>query len=204
VHIGEIAVLDAWNRRCKRSGTLDVMELVRRATGIKNSLETHLARLQTDTISNPKDDNSVFDVFTADYNQFTKGTASQKPLVTLAWAHAALIYLSVVVSGWQPASAEIRYHVRRIIEIPVREISPPALLRTMVWPLYVAGCLAEPELATQLCGVIEALQPRSVFGTLKKALEVMENVWRNGNAGNVASRNLATCFQNQGDLVLLI
>ncbi|KAI8944396.1 fungal-specific transcription factor domain-containing protein [Xylaria longipes] len=197
VQIGEIAVLDVWKQRCKSSGTLDMIELVRRATAIKNSLETHLARLQTNTSADLKD-NSVFGVLTAN------STVGQTPLVTLAWAHAALIYLSVVVSGWQTASVEIRYHVRRIIEASVREISPPALLRTMVWPLCVAGCLAEPELATQLCGTIEALQPRTIFGTLQKALEVMKNVWRNGNSGDVASHDLATCFRNQGDLVLLV
>ncbi|KAI0423394.1 fungal-specific transcription factor domain-containing protein [Xylaria sp. FL1042] len=199
VQIGEIAVLDAWKQRCKSRGTLDVMELVRRATAIKNYLETHLALLRRDTTSNVKEDNSVLDVLIA-----KSTTASQKPLVTLAWAHAALIYLSVVVSGWQPASAEIRHHVRRLIEVPLREISPPALLRTMVWPLCVAGCLAEPELATQFRGLIDALQPRSVFGTLQKALEVMENVWRNGNSSDATSRDLAACFRNQGNLILLV
>ncbi|KAI1421287.1 fungal-specific transcription factor domain-containing protein [Xylaria sp. FL1777] len=199
VNIGEIAVLDAWKQRCKSGGSLDMMELVRRAAAIKNALETHLARLQTNTTDNPKEDNSVLDVLIE-----KSPTASQTPLVTLAWAHAALIYLSVVVSGWQPASAEIQCHVRRIIEVPMREISPPALLRTMVWPLCVAGCLAEPEQAAQLCGTIEALQPRSVFGTLQKALEVMKNVWCQGNTSDVTSRDLATCFRNQGNLVLLV
>ncbi|KAI1270801.1 fungal-specific transcription factor domain-containing protein [Xylaria sp. FL0933] len=199
VQIAEIAVLDAWKQRCKSSGTLDMLELVRRATAIKDSLETHLAMLEGYTASNYDEDNGVLDVLTA-----KSTTANQKPLVTLAWAHAALIYLSVVVSGWQPASVEIRFHVRRLIEVPVREISPPALLRTMVWPLCVAGCLAEPELATQFSGIIEALRPRSVFGTLQKALEVMENVWRNGNSGEAAGRDLAACFRNQGDLVLLV
>lgn len=198
VQIGEIAVLDAWKQRCKSDGTLDVMELVRRATTIKNSLETHLTRLQTNTVANSKEDSSVFDALTSN------STVRQKPLVTLAWAHAALIYLAVVMSGWQPAGPEIRYHVARVIGTPVREISPPALLRTMVWPLCVAGCLAEPEPATQLRGIIEALQPRCVFGTLQKALEVMENVWRNIHSGDIASRDLATCFRNQGGLVLLV
>ncbi|KAI8630253.1 fungal-specific transcription factor domain-containing protein [Xylariaceae sp. FL1651] len=201
MQLGEIAAVDAWKQRCKRGGYLDMMELVRRATAIKSSLETHLARLQSNTVAHSKEGNGVFDVFTTD---LTKRTASQRPLITLAWAHAALIYLSVVVSGWQTASTEIRYHVRRIIEVPVREITPPALLRTMVWPLCVAGCLAEPELATQLCSTIEALQPRSVFGTLKKALEVMESAWCNKNSTDIASRDLASCFRNQGDLVLLV
>ncbi|KAI3322971.1 fungal-specific transcription factor domain-containing protein [Xylariaceae sp. AK1471] len=204
LHIGETSVLDAWKQRCKSSGNLDVMELVRRATLIKSCLETRLAGLEADTIPSPKESNSVFDVFAADYNQYTKTIARQKPLVTSVWAHAALIYLSVVVSGWQPASADVRYHVERIFQLLIHEISPPELLRTMVWPLCVAGCLAEPALQTQLYNMVEALQPRTVFGTLRKALEVMESVWRNVDSGDVASRDLATCFRIQGELVLLV
>ncbi|KAI0417995.1 fungal-specific transcription factor domain-containing protein [Xylaria grammica] len=198
VQLGEIAVLDAWKQRCKSGGTLDMMELVRRATVIKDSLEAHLAQLHANTEANPREDNnSVLEVLT------TKSTVSQRPLITRVWAHAALIYLSVVVSGWQTASTEIRYHVRRVVEV-LAEISPPALLRTMAWPLCVAGCLAESELATQLRDMVETLQPRSMFGTLRKALEVMENAWRHGGSGDVANRDLAMCFRSHGDLVLLV
>jgi len=51
---------------------------------------------------------------------------------------------------------------------------------------------------------VEALQPPSVFGTVHKALEIMENVWHNRDAGGTASHDLATCFKSQGDLVLLV
>ncbi|KAI0876798.1 fungal-specific transcription factor domain-containing protein [Hypoxylon argillaceum] len=199
VQIAEIAVLDTWKQRCKNSGTLDMMELVHRATAIKSSLETDLARIQIGTGANLKENNDLFDVLAVNNT-----AGRQKPLITLAWAHAALIYLSIVVSGWQPANPEIRYRVRHIIETPVREMFPPALLRTMVWPLCVAGCLAEPELATQLCGTVETLQPRSVFGTLTKALEVMKNMWRDNNSEGIVNCDLASCFQTQGDLVLLV
>lgn len=83
-------------------------------------------------------------------------------------------------------------------------MSPPALLRTMVWPFCVAGCLAEPAHEAQLRAIVQALQPPSVFGTVRKALEIMENVWRNRDAGDAASRDLPTCFRNQGELVLLV
>ncbi|KAK9244391.1 fungal-specific transcription factor domain-containing protein [Lipomyces tetrasporus] len=204
LQISEIAVLDAWKQRSKRAGNLDVMELVHRATAIKDSLEAHLTRLETDPVIIPKEGTSLLDVFTADYGQQSKTPASQSSLVTLVWAHAALVYLFVVVSGWQPASVDVRYHVGRIIELLARQISPPALLRTMVWPFCVAGCLAEPTQEAHLRGMVEALQPPSVFGTVRKALEIMENVWRNRDAGDAASHDLATCFRSQGDLVLLV
>ncbi|KAI1379460.1 fungal-specific transcription factor domain-containing protein [Hypoxylon crocopeplum] len=204
LQIGEIAVLDAWKQQRKRVGNLDVMELVHRATAIKDSLETHLARLDTDPAINPKEDGSLLDVFTTDPYQKSTTSPSQSSLATRVWAHAALIYLFVVVSGWQPASVDMRYHVGQIIELLAHQISPPSLLRTMVWPFCVAGCVAEPAQEASFRGIAEALQPPSVFGTVRKALEIMANVWCNRDAADAASRDLATCFRSQGDLALLV
>ena len=204
LHIGEISVLDAWKQRCKRAGNLDVMELVHRAAAIKDSLVAHLTRLETDPVLIPKEGSSLLDVFTAHCCHETETTASQSFLITRVWAHAALLYLFVVVSGWQPASVDVRHHVGRIVELLTHQIWPPALLRTMVWPFCVAGCLAEPAQEAYFRGMVEVLQPPGVFGTARKALEIMENVWRNRNAGDAASRDLATCFRSRGDLLLLV
>lgn len=204
LQIGEIAVLDAWKQRCKRAGNLNVIDLVHRATAIKNSLEAYLTQLETDPGIGLKEDSSLFAVFTADYNQQSNTPARQSSLVTSVWAHAALVYLFVVVSGWQPANVDVRYHVGRIVELLARQVSPPALLHTMVWPFCVAGCLAEPAQEAHLRGMVEAFQPPGVFGTVHKALEIMEKVWRNRDAEDAASRELAACFRSQGDLVLLV
>jgi hypothetical protein len=204
LEISEIAMLDTWKQGCKRAGNLDVMELVHRATAIKGSLEAHLTRLETDSDFIPQSGSSLLDLFKVDSRPQSKSSAKQSVLVTCVWAHAALIYLLVVVSGCQPASVDVRYHVERIVELLMRQISPPELLRTMVWPFCVAGCLAEPAQETHFRGFVEALQPPSVFGTARKALEIMENVWRNRDEGDAASRDLALCFRSQGDLVLLI
>lgn len=204
LQIGEIAVLDAWKQQRKRAGNLDVMELVHRATTIKDSLEAHLTRIETDAVIVPKRDGSLLEVFTADYCQQSEAPASQCFLVTRVWAHATLLYLFVVVSGWQPASIDVRYHVGRIVELLTHQISPPALLRTMVWPFCVAGCLAERVQEARLRGMVETLQPPSVFGTVYKALEIMEYVWHSRDAGDATSRDLAMCFRSQGDLVLLV
>ncbi|MCJ1329100.1 hypothetical protein MMC10_005777 [Thelotrema lepadinum] len=202
--IGEIAVLDAWKQQCKRAGNLDVMDLVHRATTLKTSLEAHSMRLEANQVNTPKDDNNLLDIFEADYGQQSKTLVGQSSLVTRIWAHAALIYLSVVVSGWQPSSVDVRYYVSRIIELLKCQISPPKLIRTMVWPFCVAGCLAQPEQEACLRGMVEALQPPSAYGTVWKALEIMENVWRNRDVEDATSRDLATCLKSQGDLVLLV
>ncbi|KAN0099329.1 Fungal specific transcription factor domain containing protein [Hyaloscypha variabilis] len=202
--IGEIAVLDAWKKRCQRAANLDVMELVRLASAIKSSLEARLAQLEADPAIVPRKNYGLLDVLTPEYRWQSQLPDSQSSFVTRVWAHAAALYLFVVVSGWQPASVDVRYHVARIIELLTVQISPPALLRTMVWPFCVAGCLAEPAQEACLRGMVEVLQPPSVFGTVRKALEIMENVWRNRDSGETAYQDLATCFGSQGDLVLLV
>jgi hypothetical protein len=50
LQIGEISSLDAWKRQCIAAGNLDVVQLVHRATAIKDSLATHLARFDTDPV----------------------------------------------------------------------------------------------------------------------------------------------------------
>lgn len=201
LNISEVSVLDARKHQCSRSGTLDVMELVHRATYIKASLEAHLTKFEMEPAFLPKRTNSILDVLGADSQQSTV-PADQTSLVTRVWAHAALLYLSVVVSGWQPANNDVRYHVARILKL-LSQISPPALLRTMAWPFSIAGCLAESAQETHFRKLVGVLEPSVVFGTLRKALEIMERVWQNRNAP-AAGRDLAACFKGEGDLVLLV
>ncbi|KAI1648984.1 fungal-specific transcription factor domain-containing protein [Daldinia loculata] len=204
LQISEISALDAWKKQCKGAGNLDVIDLVRRATAIKDFLETHLIRLEAESSAVAQSGSSLLDAFNVHYYQQSKTSVCQSRLTTRVWAHAALIYLIIVVSGWQPASVEVCYHVGRVIDILTHATSPKALLRTMVWPFCVAGCLAEPAQEAHLREMVVALQPPSVFGTVRKALEIMENVWRNRDASDSASRDLATCFRSQGELVLLV
>lgn len=204
LQIGEIAVLDAWKQQCKRAGNLDVMELVHRAAAIKDTLEAHITRLENEPAIIPKEHSSLLDILAADNSQHLQKNAIQSSMVTSVWGHAALLYLSVVVSGWQPASVAVRYHVSRIFQLLTYSMSPPELLRTMVWPFCVAGCLVEPELEAPFRGMLEALQPPSIFGTLRSAMDIMENVWRNRSAEDATNRDLATCFRSHGDLVLLV
>ncbi|KAH8690753.1 fungal-specific transcription factor domain-containing protein [Talaromyces proteolyticus] len=202
--IGEIAALDTWKQQCKGAGNLDVMEVVKRATAIKNSLGAHLRQLETRSTMTSQGSNLLLEIFTTNSSQQSDLPTKQTPFVTRVWAHAALIYLFVVVSGWQATSVDVHYHVDQIIELLTNHISPPALLRTMVWPFCIAGCLANPTQEVHFRRMAEALQPSSVFGTVRKALEIMENVWYNRDVEDASSRNFAACFEGQGDLVLLV
>ncbi|KAK4967482.1 hypothetical protein LTR42_010831 [Elasticomyces elasticus] len=206
LQIGKIAALDANKQQCKRAGNLDIVELVQSAMPIKASIEANLARLETGPTPSSQDTGNLLDALAAGHLR-QPGTPSvdcQTSLINNIWAHAAILYLSVVVSGWQPASGEIRHHVQKAVDLLAR-VSPRALLRAVCWPLCVVGCLAEPGQENQLRALVQALQPLSLFGTLYKALEIMEAVWQNRDSTFAADHDLAACFRSHNDsLVLLV
>lgn len=158
-NIAEIAVLDDWKKKCRISGSLNVMELVSRATPIGTGLEYHLQQLEDHPHPVfPSATVNLLDLLTTTGNaSIARPPSRQSSLVTRVWSHAALAYLHVVVSGWQPASMDVRHHVEKVLELLSCQVSTPALLRTMVWRFCVAGCLAEPGQEVLVRNMVEAL-----------------------------------------------
>jgi hypothetical protein len=127
---------------------------------------------------------------------------TQSLLATRIWAHAAAIYLAVVVSGWQPNSFEIRHHVASIINLLSQGKLSTAVLRTVAWPYCIAGCLADATQEASLRGLVQDLRPSGLLGPLLKGLEIMESVWRKRDVLDSAW-DIAACFRSPGHLVLL-
>lgn len=201
--IGEIAALDAWKKDCKAAGNLDVGELVHRATFIKQTLEAHVSNFETDVVSVPQESSFLDDMFAAeDYSGQARTIARQSSLVTRVWAHATFLYLSVVISGWQPANTDVRHHVAQVIELLTHKLSPPALLRTMAWPFCVVGCLTEPAQQARVVNMVDSLQPASRFSTLRRGFGIIEKVWNDRAMGNAGE--FATYFQSDATIVLLV
>lgn len=193
--IGEIAALDAWKLECKRARNFDVLALAYRATIIKESLTVELTKLEHSQVSDR----------VGSLNTFTPSSldTTHRSLTTRIWAHAALLYLSIVTSGWQPTNDDVRYHVSRVIALSY-QVCPPALLRTIVWPLCVAGCLAEPDQEVAFRKMLRGLEPLKLFGKIQKALEIMEEVWDSRSKRDIATRDFATFFRISENLVLLV
>ncbi|KAG4419488.1 hypothetical protein IFR04_007362 [Cadophora malorum] len=209
LQIGEIAVLDAWKQRCNRLASLDMIELVRRGTVIKDALEGQLTLLEKTPATQKRQQVGLLNVFTEGYDNLSTASTSQSVIATQIWAHAAFIYLSIVVSGWQPKDIELCYHVRRIIDL-LSYLSPPALVRSMIWPFCVAGCLADQSQERHFRDFIEGLHPPALFSSNRYALRIMEEVWRSRTEDTDADdsssrdRDLATCFRGLGELILLV
>lgn len=199
LEIGKIAGLDAWKKSMKKAGKLDMMELVARASAIKQALLGSLARV--DAAANMPNANWL-GLFTLYNDRPPPMPGSGVAFVTRVWAHAALLYLSVVVSGWQPASDGIRENVVRTLAL-LEQMAKPELLRTMVWPFCMVGCLAEPEEEYRLRAMADALVPHRLFGPARKALEIMENVWRRRGELTMDT-DFAACVYSVGYMCLLV
>jgi hypothetical protein len=199
LQMGQIATLDAWKKSNKTAGTLDMMELVARASAIQRTLLENLARLDTAADMPPSQRLGMFRVYNDQLPPMPGGCAA---FVTRVWAHAALLYLAVSVSGWQPGSAGIRENVTRILAL-LERMPAPELLRTVVWPYCIVGCLCAPAEEGRLRAMAHALVPHRLFGAARKALEIMEEVWTRRDELTVDS-DFAACIRSLGYVSLLV
>jgi len=198
--IGEIAALDSWKTFAKTTNTLDIMDLAARGSVIKAKLEAEISRI-VNTMDVGATDDSLLSHTYRPHNDTPSTSAASIDMVTRIWAHAALLYLHIVVSGWQPTNVEVQHHVTCIQDILLHH--DVTLLRTIVWPLVVAGCLAAHEQESDFRAMVQKAQPSKVYGTVHKALAIMENAWQHRSDWTV-DWDLAACFRNQDELVLLV
>ncbi|KAL2204868.1 hypothetical protein CC79DRAFT_1335459 [Sarocladium strictum] len=195
--IGQIAALDEWKQQARSAGRLNVMELVTRAVPIKESLESRLQELEHAQVHSNRLANPILDLLKV------KGEPHNSiHVVTSIWAYAALAYLSTVVSGCQPGNAEVQHYVGKVINMISSDLDSPDIIRAVVWPFCVAGCLAEQQYEPVLRNIVTTLRPQIVFGTARKALQIMESVWSNRKL--FINADLAACFRSQDEMVLLV
>jgi hypothetical protein len=203
LQIGETAGLAAWKKSTKEAGQLDMMDLVARASAIKQALLDNLRCLDAATSAPTTNRLGLFSTLHND--QLPPIVGGCTAFVTRVWAHAALLYLSVVVSGWQPGSTGIRENVVRSLALleQLELIRAPELLRTMVWPFCIVGCLAEPAEECRVRAIADALVPHRLFGAARKALEIIENVWMRREE-LTDETDFAACFRSLGHMALLV
>lgn len=213
--IGQIAGFQAWKKEMKRTRTLSMIELVKKGSCIESRLRAGIAELDQviqDTRHDPYDPSARapdqpnlgygFQTITGLGQQQQQSSVAQA-IHTKIWAKAALTYVAVVVSGFQPALPDIQNNVAETIEL-FRELPSPLCLRTMVWPFAVTGCLAMPEQEGYLRSMVSDMDGMEVFGTVKEALRIMETVWEHRNCIDADLWDIATCFNVLGHASLLV
>lgn len=199
--IGRINLLDVWKKDMKKSGSLSVVELVNRASGIAHTLDDGIPRLEKIGPGPPKESLLIFRSYVANHSHTSAGKSITH---TRIWAYAARIYLTVVVSGWQPSNAEIRFSVSKILEL-LRTVDLSTHLRTLVWPLCIAGCISEAGRSEQeFRSLLSGMDELSMVGALGEAQKIMERVWEAREDLDHETWDFAACFRILGEPVLLV
>lgn len=208
--IANISALNQWKKEAKQAGTLDIMDLVRRATSIQNGLHAGLSRLE-DSASSPQSYAPLspyqpLEVILIKSNITNGLNTSQRvdqPIVSRIWAHAAQVYLTTVLSGWQPRNVQLRSHIARALNL-LSTIDNPSWLRALAWPFCVTGCFATEEQETTFRNVANASGGLAMFGTMRDALAIMEKMWSMRDQFDADTWDIASCLRILGHSVLLI
>ncbi|KAJ0302735.1 hypothetical protein Brms1b_011904 [Colletotrichum noveboracense] len=195
--VGEVAALDGWKKTMQKKGALSLMHLVKKGAVIEQSLRDGLSRLET-IDATARDHRPPWQ---ADSNQ-AHDEAEACHLVTQIWAHAGLVYLHVVLSGWQPANIDIADSVAQTIEL-CRRLGTPRRIHTLAWPLVVAGCLAQPEQEPAFRELFSHMGPLRSFGSTKLTIDIVEGVWQSRESIAADSWDVAACLNSLGRRVLL-
>jgi hypothetical protein len=199
VAIGQIAALDAWKQKMKHTGSLSMLQLLERSAPISISLNTTLDALDsTAALQQPQDPlNLPFHSYAVRCN-----ASAPSNLTTRIWTVAAQVYITVVISGWQPSNAKVWGGVSHILEL--LHTVPSNHLRTLAWPLCVAGCLASIDQEQGFRNMFAAKKKIELLGSLNEARRVMERVWESRGKLDAETWDLAACFSILEKPVLLI
>jgi len=166
IFILEISFLDKWKKDAEKGSKLSVIELAKRGGQIEERLRDRLADMENKSL-------------TASSSRNTSGmpSASTPGEVTKIFALAAMTYLHVVVSGAHPELPEIVESVSKTI-IAFQSLADAKLLRNLVWPFCISGCLALEREHTFFRGFISTAGiNQSTIGTCFEAFKIMEECW---------------------------
>ncbi|KAI1870967.1 hypothetical protein JX265_006007 [Neoarthrinium moseri] len=208
--IGEIAGLDAWKKEMRNAGVLSMVELVTRATCIERRLRAgieELDKVPMHTMFDPSaraPDQPFYDFGLEVVTEVgQQHSTPSKAFHTKIWAKAALTYLAVVVSGFQPALPDIQNNVSATIDL-FRNMASPLCLRTFVWPFAVTGCLCLSNQEEIFRDLVSNMGAMHEFGTLREALKIMSAVWEHRTCLDADTWDIASCLSVLGHTSLLI
>ena len=129
---------------------------------------------------------------------------SETEASTLVWAYATRLYLRTVKDRWHSSPPSAHEYIAGIIE-SLRKL-PHTKIRTLAWPLCVAGSLALGDQRQTLLDFIETLPRTQKAGALDDVQQILQEVWRlkDNNTGELDSWSFASCLAVLGSPILLV
>lgn len=203
VLIGEVAALAAWKKGAITVGSRVFQdELKARGESIARRLDVGMAEIEWATqVSIELDPVAALRSYYG--SESSAVLAEQHTTVTRIWAYTARIYLSITTLGWQPENAIVRESVASALHL-FSGLSSPAQIRTLAWPLCVAGCMATVDQEQDFRDVVWTMGPLQAFGTVGESLRIMETVWRMREHMGKENLGLADFIGILGSKVLLM
>ncbi|KAG5936650.1 hypothetical protein E4U60_002404 [Claviceps pazoutovae] len=169
----EVVKLDVWKKGAAKTGTLSVVELVKRAHDIETYLKLRLQRAK-----------EAFPwLYTERHLPSSLLHSTAPPVlthyVTEVFATAALVYLHVVISGARRQVPDVHNHVRDVITLFRCRCCAQAL-SSLCWPLCLTGCLAEGEdrIFVLNLAISAAAETSGGVGSFDRAIYVIQECWK--------------------------
>lgn len=197
--IGEIAALDARKRAEVMNHVFDQEEFDSQANEIHKTLESGLIAIANyGPQSIPICGSSLW------YQPGHSPCEGIRSLVpTKIYAHAAHIYLQTVIEGPDLKASSISWHTSSIAHL-LRELHDPSQIRTLSWPICIAGCFSRAE-EEQTCfqnslASVGDIQSRSAA---LEASNIMKKVWSCRDSEGSYRWDAAACLGAMGYPALL-
>lgn len=165
-HIFEIAQLERWKAQANKTNTLNVIELAKRGCYIEQRLQQRIFSLESSIASRRSSKSSS-----------KMSSVLYKNEITYIFALSAMTYVHVIISGAHPGLPDIVEMVSKTVAA-FQGLSDAKLLRHLVWPFCVSGCLArEGQQSSFRYLIAEAEISQSTAGTCFEAYKIMQQCW---------------------------
>ena len=176
----DITSLDNWKQEMSKANELSLVELANRGRCIEKRLRGRLANIEAE--------------LSRGYTELTG--------ITRIYALAAIIYLHVVISGAHPKIPEIAESVSKTIDA-LQGLSDAKLLRSVVWPFCVSGCLATSNQEHHYRNFVSPSYMKDPqFATCLESFEIMKECWQSRKTAS-GSYDWAFIMQKRQKFILL-
>lgn len=130
-----------------------------------------------------------------------EATSSNSIVTALIWGFAADVYRVISVEGWQLANPSIPAYVAQIIKL--LDSVPFNQLRTIAWPICIAGCFAEKHEESFFSALFLRSSRAESFGALRDAQGLVEKAWLSRDELRETSFDLSSGLATLGPRILL-
>ncbi|KAI4759196.1 hypothetical protein E4T52_08554 [Aureobasidium sp. EXF-3400] len=209
--VGDIAALSAWKTEAISTCSLSFWKLFEQGDPIRKRLADGIASLRAE----------IDESFAAlglshlgtmgAYLVLTNPGVQQEAFIraiTLVFAHAAQVYLNTVISGADPKLDDVRNSVVDTMNAlqELQFICDAQALRNLIWPICVAGSMAEDVPTQSYFGSLiqELGEEAHAFGNTTDTLRIMQKCWASRDNNGSEFWDWAAAMESLGQRVLLV